>query len=226
MVGELCLVLARDLGCPPSGCTDFRLGRGRERACRTRDRRRPTAASRSFDALSLSPRTMVGGSLCSLCQHPVFLRRGANRPLVFAPRTPARQCARARGGDAAGRALVRGLCVSGLGAQNAGARHGDFRGIGSGCRFLEIVGELPLNSGLLLHRPIRYARGYTPSTADLPRFPVDSAQRRSQCVRPWGRPRPRNISIGVSIEQRWNHSRQNCGNCRSPVGRRGQGQDC
>jgi len=42
--------------------------------------------------------------------------------------------------------------------------------------------QLPLNSGLLLHRSIRYARAYTPSSADLPSFPVYSAAVRPVCA--------------------------------------------
>ena len=51
--------------------------------------------------------------------------------------------------------------------------------------------------GLLLHSPIRYARAYTPSTADLPSFPVYSAAAQPVCAT-LGRPdRPRNIPSGV-----------------------------
>jgi len=47
--------------------------------------------------------------------------------------------------------------------------------------------ELPLNSGLLLHGPIRYARAYTPSNADRSSSVFQSIQqRRNPCVRPWG----------------------------------------
>src|SRR4029077_16530205 len=43
-----------------------------------------------------------------------------------------------------------------------------------------------LNSGLLLHGLIRYARAYTPSSADLPSSQSIQQQRRGKCVRPRG----------------------------------------
>jgi hypothetical protein len=81
------------------------------------------------------------------------------------------------------------------------------------------------NSGLLLHSPIRYARAYTPKQRRSSRFPSLFSNGVTSVCDPRGGLQfaAAQFPSGVFFEQRQNKQRQNCGHCRSPVGRRGQG---